>query len=81
VEAGNRWDAVALLRLLSSYQPWTIQLGESRWLVVGRAEDDAGGADAMRLVGRWGADRGHAGLTATMGLDALGVSQRLDEPR
>jgi hypothetical protein len=79
VEAGNRWDAVALLRLLASYHPWTIQLGEDRWLVVGRADDDTAQADALRLVDRWAVDRGHEGVSATMGLDALGTLPRLGE--
>jgi hypothetical protein len=71
VEARNRWDAVALLRLLPNCNPWTIQLGEDRWLVVARADDDEAGADAVRLVDRWGLDRGQQGVTPTMGLDAL----------
>ena len=81
VEARNRWDAVALLRILTGYHPWTIQLGEDRWLVVGRADDDEAGADALRLVDGWALDRGQAGVTATMGLDALQSLQRLEERR
>jgi hypothetical protein len=80
VEVQNRWDAVALLRLLATYHPWTIQLGEDRWVVVGRAASDDAGVQAQGLVDRWALDRDHQ-ATATMGLDALPGWQRVLETR
>jgi hypothetical protein len=81
VEARNRLDAVALLRTLASFHPWTIQLGDNRWLVVARADDDDAGADAVRLVDRWALDHGQPGVTATIGLDALEATPRLEGAR
>src|SRR5262245_4115080 len=50
VEARSRWDAIALLRTLTSYHAWTIQLGETRWLVVGRADTEAEASSAVNAV-------------------------------
>ena len=41
VETESHRDAVTLLRALSGYNAWTIQLGEQRWLVVGSADTNA----------------------------------------
>jgi hypothetical protein len=79
VEARNRWDAVALLRLLAGFHPWTIQLGEDRWLVVARADNEDAGDDAVRLVDRWALDRGQPAVTATLGLDALQIAPVLEQ--
>lgn len=72
---------MALLRLLASYHPWTIQLGEERWLVVARAEDDEAGSGALELVDHWAQERGHVGMIPMLGLDALHLPERLEEAR
>ena len=79
VEATNRWDAVALLRLLTSYHPWTIQLGEERWLVVARADTEQAGDDAKQLVDRWAMDRGQHGVAPTVGLEPLRGGAHVEE--
>jgi hypothetical protein len=35
VEAGSRWNAMALQRRLSGYSPWMIELRHGEWFVRG----------------------------------------------
>jgi hypothetical protein len=66
VEAQTRWDAVSLLRLLGRHHAWTVQLGDSRWVVIGRADTDAAGREVEAIVARWAADRGRPSLADTL---------------
>jgi hypothetical protein len=67
VELTNRWDAIAMLRLLEPYHSWTIQLGEDRWLVVGRAESKQARHDARESIVAWARERGTPEVAATFG--------------
>lgn len=75
VETRSRWDAITLLRTLTSYHAWTIQLGETRWLVVGRADTEAEASSAVDAVAAWASDRGLADITALVGDDVPAVAR------
>jgi hypothetical protein len=75
VETRSRWDAIALLRTLTSYHAWTIQLGETRWLVVGRADTEADASSAVSAVEAWARDRGQPEITALVGDDVPAVAR------
>ena len=66
VEAPNRWDAVSLLRLLARHHAWTVQLGEERWVVAGRAETEDDGRLVEEIVAQWACDRGRPDLAQTL---------------
>ena len=75
VEARSRWDAIALLRLLSGYHAWTIQLGEARWLVVGRADSEEAASSAATAVAAWAREHGVPELEALVGDDVPAVAR------
>jgi hypothetical protein len=75
VETETRWDAVALLRALSLYNAWTIQLGADRWLVVGSAGTETETVSAVAAVDAWAEQRGLSGVTALLGEDVPAVAR------
>ena len=78
LQATNRWDAVTLLRLLSRHHAWTVQMGEERWVVAGRAETEDDGRLVEEIVRQWARDRGRPDLADTL-VNEVTLSQ-LREP-
>jgi hypothetical protein len=60
IEVATHADAVALMRVLDRFHPWTVQLAPEHWIVVARAERRERVDAAITDVSRWAAehDRG-----------------------
>jgi hypothetical protein len=80
VETGSHRDAVTLLRVLSGYNAWTIQLGEQRWLVVGRADTTARESSARAAVEAWAEQNGLLDVTTLLGDDVPAVARGVSNP-
>ena len=59
IEAETRWDAIDLARRLSGHHTYLVQLGDRRWNVCVRPDEE--GVDELPAVRataeRWAADR------------------------
>jgi hypothetical protein len=80
VETESHRDAVTLLRALSGYNAWTIQLGERRWLVVGRADTNARESAARAAVDAWAEQHGLPDVTTLLGDDVPAVARGTSNP-
>ena len=67
VEVPTKWEAVALLRLLDRFRPWTVQLAPDRWVVVGRIDTQQGAVVATQMLANWAAEAGRRGVDVAFG--------------